>query len=97
MSMSTRVEGVRPPDEKWLKMKQAWEACEAAGIKPPKDVLEFFNHEKPDADGVVVQLSGFSSNHECCTKIGAFGEEGFDIHIDKLPADIKIIRFRNSW
>jgi hypothetical protein len=47
---------VRPPDERWSKMKAAWDACEAAGVEPPEDVEEFFDGEGPDPAGLVVDI-----------------------------------------
>lgn len=106
MSMSTHVIGIKPPDETWKKMKTAWEACEAAGIDPPKEVLAFFDHVKPDERGVVVDLKYFCNPesepkktdlHPAVTKYKAEMQEGFEVDVTKLPLDVKIIRFYNSW
>lgn len=93
MGISIHVEAVRPPDEKWKAMKKAYEACEAAGIEVPKEVQEFFGYEEPDTNGVVVPI-------ENTMAVGSFeddGRQGFTVEIDKLPPDVKIVRFWLSY
>lgn len=89
MSMSTHVIGIMPPDEKFRKMKAAWDACEAAGIEPPGEVEDFFGGERPDTDGAAVDLKGreWSNDHQ----------QGVEIDIADLPPGVKTIRFYNSW
>jgi len=89
MGMSKHVDAVRPPDEKWKAMKKVWDACEAAGIASPAEVMEFFNDEEPDPDGVVVNI-------ENTMAVGEFENEdrwGFVVELDKLPPDVKLVRF----
>lgn len=93
MSMSTRVVGFHPPDEKWKKMKAAWDACEVAAVEVPMEVLEFFGHVAPDPMGVEVDLKGSSA----CKPHRADSEDGFEIDIRKLPPGLSIIRFVNSY
>jgi hypothetical protein len=89
MGISTHVIGFRPPDEKWQKMKAAWDACEAAGAEIPKAVLAFFGHTHPDPAGVEVEIEAKEWDHD--------GASGYEIEVDKLPKDIKTIRFFNAW
>lgn len=89
MSMSTHVIGFKPPDAKWKKMKEVWDACEKAGIDPPKEVSEFFNYENPDENGVEVELDA--------AEWGDDGRQGYEIEVSKLPKGVTIIRFYNSW
>lgn len=95
MGMSSYVQGIKPPDETFNKMYDAWDACQKAGVEPPKKVTDYFNDETPDEAGVVVSLDA--------TKKGPVQEfnddmrEGFEIDLRKLPPDIKIIRFVNSY
>ncbi len=91
MSMSTFVNGFRPPDEKWAKMKEAWDACEAAGVDPPEAVSDFFGGEPPDEAGVVVKIDG------AVRKYNSSSSSGYEIDLIKLPKDVRIIRFSNSW
>lgn len=93
MSMSTHIIGFKPPNEKWKQMKAVWDACETAKTPIPQEVLNFFNHEPPDDDGVEINLE----THPCCEEYDEDMSEGFQIEIDKLPKDIKIIRFVNSY
>jgi len=91
MSMSTHVIGFRPADEEWQKMRAAWEACKSAGVEPPREVDRFFNGEPPDPAGVEVPLG------DAVTAYRADMQEGFEVHLDKLPPGLKVIRFYNSW
>ena len=93
MSMSTYVVGFRPPDEKWKQMKSIYDACTKANVLVPGEVEDFFNGEPPDPQGVEVELE----------KLGAVTpwrddmQEGFEVEVAKLPKDVKIIRFYNSY
>lgn len=93
MGMSTHVVGIKPPDKVWKTMKEAWDACELAKVTIPEEILEFFNGEKPDPAGVVVEIEdspAVSEYHE-------EGVEGFEVKIDKLPKDVTVVRFYNSY
>ncbi len=95
MSLSVHIEGVKLPDEQWKKMKKAYDACRAAGVDPPEAVEAYFQYEPPDDTGVIVE-------EEVLEKLGAVtawcpeGSSGFQLHLDKVPKDIKIIRFSVS-
>lgn len=91
MSMSTHVVGFRPPDEKWRKMKAAYDACQLAGISIPDEVDEYFNGETPDEAGVEVEIDSILEEW------GDDSRQGYQIDITKLPKDVKILRFYNSW
>jgi hypothetical protein len=88
--MSSHVVGFRPPDEKWQQMKKIWDACEAAGVNPPYEVTEFFNDCAPDPAGVEVGI--LHSEWRSSTSA-----EGYEVDIRKLPKDVTVIRFFNSW
>lgn len=95
MGMNTHVIGFKPPDEKWRAMKRIWDACVAAKVSVPLEVAHFFgsDREDPSDAGVEVELEGT----ECCRVYERFGASGLEIDITKLPADVKIVRFYNSW
>lgn len=93
MGMSTHVVGIRPPDEKWKKMKAAWDACVAAGVAVPPDVERFFNGERPDDAGVLVDLS----NHSAYKGWRKGESEGVEIDLMQLPVGITRLRFYNSF
>lgn len=93
MSMSTIVIGFRPPDAKWKLMKKIYDNCQKAGIEIPKEVEQFFGgaEQEPDPSGVEVEIDAALTKYEddSCS--------GYELHIDKLPKDVKIVRFYNSW
>jgi hypothetical protein len=91
MSMSTHIVAFRPADEKWLQMKSVYDACVNAGISIPKEVNQFFDYSTPDPVGVEVDVT------EAANKWQDDSREGFEIDIRKLPKDVYILRFYNSW
>ena len=89
MGMSTGIYGLKPPDETWKKMKTILDACKAGGVEPPPRVSAFFE-EEPDGDNgqrVEIPWKKWEGN----------GETGIEIEVAKIPKDVKIIRFYNSW
>lgn len=96
MSMSTHVVGFRPPDEKFRKMRAAWNACKAAKVDVPADVWKFFDETAPDEAGVRINLR----DKKYADAVYEYHEEdgsGFEIDLEKLPKDIRVIRVVNSW
>lgn len=92
MGMSTHIVAFRQPDEKWNKMKAVWVACEKAGVSIPRDVEEFFNHENPnDKMGMEVKINKALSGW------GDGSRQGYEVDLEKLPKDVKILRFYNSY
>ena len=92
MGMSTHVVGFRPPDERWNAMKAIWESCETAGVHIPEDVEKFFGHESPsNRPGAEVELG------EALTDYSEDSCDGYELDITKLPKDVRIVRFYNSY
>ena len=91
--MSTHIVGVQPADEKWSEMKAVYDACTKAGIEVPDDVWMFFNENPPDDAGVIVDIEGT----EAVSGYYADPNQGFEVDIRKLPKDICIVRFYNSY
>lgn len=91
MSMSTHVIGLRPPDKVWVKMKAVYDACDAAGVDTPREVFEFFGGEKPDERGVTVNVE------VALTEWSDDMRQGYELDVRKLPKDVTIVRFYNSW
>lgn len=90
MGMSTHVVGIVPPDETWKKMKDVWDACRQANIAVPPEVQKFFNYDEPDDKGGFVSIPVNDwDDGSCC--------QGYEIEVDKIPPNVKIIRFYNSW
>lgn len=96
MGMSTHVVGFKPPDEKWKKMKDVWDACCKANVKIPTSVSDFFGGEPPDANGVVVDEKVLQD----CGAVREYrgdAEDGFDLFVEHIPKDVKIVRVCNSY
>ena len=94
MSMSTSVSGFVPPDEKFNAMYAVYQSCEKAGVPIPVEVSKFFNGEKPDINGVIIHLThGSPAVKEWHNDYA----QGYEVDLTKLPKDIKILRFDNTW
>lgn len=94
MGMSTHIVGFRPADEKWRAMKAVYDACKVATIEVPSEVLQFFNYETPDEQGVSISLERDSA---AVRPWKDDYRQGFEVEISALDPTIKIIRFFNSW
>lgn len=85
MSRTLCVEGIKPPDGDWLKMKAVYDSCKEAKIDIPREVRNFFGEMPPDEKGVIVELP----THEY---EGDF-RSGYEINLREISSDVKIIRF----
>lgn len=94
MGMCTYLIGFKPKDNKFNAMKLVYEACEHAKIPPPKEVVDFFEGYNPDDSGV--RVDNFPEGAMCKWNDNN-GSEGIEVNLDKLPSDIRILRFVNSW
>ena len=87
MSVSLSVNGYKPADEKWAKMKEIWDTCKSLGFQPPKEVCTFFDGEPPgDKPGMECSLG--DSISDWCSEY----ESGYEIDVSKIPVDIRVIR-----
>lgn len=91
--MSTTVEGFRPPDDDWVRMKAVWDACMAAGVAMPAEVEDFFEGAPPDAHGVEVDICAAVRKWEDSRRAA----EGFEVDVTALPVGVRVVRFINSW
>lgn len=81
--------GFKPSDEKWKAMKFVWDACKKAGVEIPDEVYKFFEGKEPDNLGVETDIGYAVKRHKHVSTIQ------YDVYIDKLPKDVKVIRIRN--
>ena len=91
MSMSTHIEGFRPPDDRWYQMQAIYDACTKAGIEIPEEVKSFFSGEPPDPAGIRVDLMLYRRQYT------AEGSVGFELNVADIPEHVTVIRFYNSW
>lgn len=92
MEMSTHIVGFESADNEWNRKKDAWIACEKAGIDIPEELWEFFEDEPPgDKPGKDIDLSSYISEWSDKSR------SGFEIRIRDLPANVEYIRFYNEW
>jgi hypothetical protein len=88
----TFVVGFREPDEEYCRMKVNYDChCELDRDPPPfvKAFFQLMGH--PDDAGAEVSLDDAVQPWE------GFLGEGYELHLDKLPRNVKVVRFINSW
>lgn len=96
MGMSTHIVGFKPPDKRWIQMKEIWTSCTLANVKIPDEVVDFFNGEDPDDLGV--EIDEFQLRQmNCVVDYNTDNRSGFELYVGKLPKDVKVIRIFNSW
>lgn len=89
------VKGFKPVNDTWRKMYAAYEACESAGVAPPKEVLDFFEGVK----FTYIEAAGIETDiNEAITPWDdGDAREGFEVDIDKLPEGVTVVRFGCSY
>jgi hypothetical protein len=89
--MSTYVIGFMPHTADYLRKARAYQACEEAGLCPPKELLDLFENGPPDEAGMLVEIKAATKqwNGDCAS--------GIEVDITKLPPGVTIIRFKNSY
>ena len=108
MGMSTYVKGIIPKeDEEFQRMKSILDNCVEQKIHPPKEVLDYFDleviaigEEYYDLEEVVDEKGIIVEDNIMKAAIEEYSEDmisGYDVDIRKLPDNVKIIRFYNSW
>lgn len=100
------VEGIRPPDEEWKKMKAIYDACMEAKVTIPDEVLKFFDCEVPDERGIVMALGrrhasgGQEAGDWKIPGVQPYSADmrvGVEIPIESLPANITHLRIFVDW
>jgi hypothetical protein len=99
MGMSTHIEGFVPPDAEWRAKADAWRACKAAGVEPPRELEEFLGCDgnDPDPAGRAVDLDELTPG---IVEWGRTGAAGYEIDLAAFTAahpEIKVLRFFNCW
>jgi hypothetical protein len=55
--------------------------------------MEFFDWRAPSESGIEVELE----DHECVSKYNAEMQDGYEIDLKKVPANVQFIRVYNSY
>jgi hypothetical protein len=97
MGMLSYTVGIKPPDETWRKMVAVYDACADAGIDPPRDVENYFAGDRPDDAGVIVEDATLRDCGAVREWTDGDMREGIEVDLTKIPKDITVIRFINSY
>ena len=90
---SMSIKGIRPPDIEYQQMKAVYDACKAAKVAVPDRVMDFFDWQEPNPNGILTDLD-LSDAVETWSDDG---REGFEVELAKLPSNITHLRFYMSW
>lgn len=93
MSESFHAYAIQELDEESQNMSDIWHACVRAKVDVPDEVIDFFGSQGPHDKGRPVSLD----SHECCNNYSDDMKTGLEIDIEKLPPNVKIIRFFVSY
>lgn len=91
MTQSLWLYGYAPPDEKWEQMAKIYFACKDAKIDPPPEVEKYFEDGEPDPQGQETSLKHLAREYS------APMHWGLEIDLDKIPKNIRTIRFYVSY
>lgn len=92
MSMSTYVQGLKPKTEEYQKMLDILAACEEVNVKPPTEIVDFFDGEICK-EGIVTEIPKEAVREYADN----YCREFFEVDLTKLPPDVTKIRFVNSY
>lgn len=92
MSMSTRVLGIVKGDDEWRRMKDVWDACQAAKVEVPREVEHYFRGYSPQVEGVEVDVRPAVTRD---TSQNA--RDRWVVDLSKLPPGVVVLVFENSW
>lgn len=79
------VKGLRAPDDRFHKMKAVLEACYEAGVEPPGEVCQFFDWDKPDENGVKLDIWQVEEYKDPSL---ALGDQAYSISLKDLPSKL---------
>ena len=92
MGISSHVIFLRSKNDPEFKKKAAvLNACMDAGIEPPEEIMEYFNHSYEEDSALEIE-----------GKVRIWdpqdgGRQGFEIFVSEIPEGTERIRFYNSW
>ncbi len=90
MSTNTYLLGFRPATATAEQMRAAKDACLAAGVAPPREVVDFFECRAFETAGERVDLPvGEGGVTSWC--------DGIEVDLRQLDPTIKVLRFVNSY
>ena len=99
MGMSTHVVAMRNMGHEFEKMLKVKHFCEENKVGYPYEVADYFGEFVKEDESVIrdamaeVTLSGDNGLTEFTDEY----RTGYEVEIAKLPKEVKVIRFYNSW
>lgn len=98
MGMSTNIVAFIPDtDETYQKHKKVLLACLEADVELPKTTAEYFNYSYPQECALEEKLTFDLKEGEHYQIFKNDWSRGFEIDLNKIPKEVKTIRFYNSF
>lgn len=97
MSMSTHITAFRDMDGEFARMLEIKTFCDTHKVSYPSEVNAYF---KGDADSSEDELRDEFLEidlGDACSEWTSRSAQGYEVDVTKLPPEVKIIRFFNSW
>lgn len=92
MGMCTYVQGLKPKTEEYEKKLQIYNMCKEVNVRPPKEILDFFDGEVCE-EGIITKISEDAIRNysdDCC-------RDYYEVDLTQIPPDVTKIRFVNSY
>lgn len=99
MGMTTFVVGVRDLDGKFSDMLAVKHACEKAGIDYPIEVVNYFLQMPEESEAVLKREMSEVTLPRDAVLISSSddGKQRFTVLLDKLPKEVKAVKFTLSY
>lgn len=86
--------------ERWQQMKNAWNACEEAGVQVSDELSEYFNGNEPEDDFPEIDMENLNGA-AVGSEIATVNNDGFTVNMEGIgyynsntDPEIHFIRFR---
>jgi hypothetical protein len=89
MSIDLFIKAIKPAGDHHDKMMEVYFACQYADIKMPKEAIDYFGDNPPNALGVVLNHSELPE--ECKEEFFRGHETGYRIDLSKLPPGVQYL------
>ena len=98
MGMNTYIKGVRDLDGEFKRMMDMKKLCDSKGFSYPKEVMEYFGSLIGESDAYIrEEMETIDLPKDLVIESQDDSREFFDIEIDRIPKEVKILRFVNSY
>lgn len=97
MGMSTHITAFRDQNGKLKEMLEIKDFCDSKGVSYPAEVNEYFGSEANERSKYLRESMSELSVKDWVKPWNDDMQEGYEVNVKDIPAEVSIIRFYNSW